>query len=195
MKRTLLLGVLLIGAVALRAELPESVVKACLAPVIYDCTSYQSWAVMSATQWDNSATQIAELETETISSQRGQPHPLNWAVTEVAIVQPLAGAERPETEQRLTLSVRGKGVLPKLELSLHFIDKAILPPCKVVTHQGKLALVSLQNDWYIIAEDPAMTITQTDEETPRTTLALPEVVIEKAGQIRASILVGEGLLP
>lgn len=195
MKRTFAILILAVFSAHLRANLPESVINACLAPGAYEDVSGQQWALMSADTWENAAVRITETPTASITTQDVFPHPQGWLEGEISVIQFADGAEIPPHEQRLSLTLQAKNVVPKVTLSLYFLNGARLPPCAIVTHQGKLTIVSNRKDWYIIAEDPAMTITQTDEEHPRTTLTLPAQTLEKSGRLSASIRVGEGALP
>jgi hypothetical protein len=191
-----LLFALLIGFVAsVRAELPDAVVQACLAPSVTEHVSGQTWQLMTATAWERGALRIAETAEATLATQPAAIHPQGWMETEITLVQPHDTAERIATEQTLTLKLKAKGVVPKLEATVIFLNQAKLPPCTIETYQGKLAIVAKAKDWYILAEDPATTVTQTDEAQPRTTMRLQKVALEKLDAAAVSIRVGEGSLP
>ncbi|MBQ9693879.1 MAG: hypothetical protein IJV69_03905 [Kiritimatiellae bacterium] len=195
MKSWLLSGLVTGFAAIVQAALPEAVVQACLAPSITEHVSGQTWQLMTADSWDRGAMRVTETAEGTITSQTTAPHPQGWAETEVAILQSHDSLERPSLEQTLTLTMKAKGIVPKLEATLIFLNQAHLPPCSVTTWQGKLALVAKEKDWYIIADDPAITITQTDEARPRTSIRLPKLTLEKLTSASAAIRVGEGALP
>lgn len=194
MSRTFLIASFCLLATLCKADLPDAVIHACLSPSITESTSNQTWAVMDAKTWDEGALEIVETQTATLTSRAGNAHPLNWATTEICLATPVESASADALQQTLTLKVKAQGVVPKLTCSINFIDHAKLPPSKVITWQGKLALVSKQNDWYIIAEHPEITISQTSETTPRTIMRLPNLTLEKHASIEASIRVGEGAL-
>jgi hypothetical protein len=178
-----------------RAELPESVIQACLSPSLTEHISGQTWQLMDLTTWDTTSMRITETPDATITAKAATAHPQSWATTEMSITQPNDTDARLATEQTLTIKVTAKNVVPSLSVSFYFLNNATLPPCKVITKNGKLTIVSNQNDWYIIADDPAMTITQTEEAMPKTTLSLSTIKLEKFTSASASIRVGEGPLP
>lgn len=195
MKRWFFLFCIVGFAWGVRAALPDAVVQACLAPRIFDATSGQSWTLMTAADWANGAMDIAESAEASTFTQVGKPHPMDWATTALTLTQPNPGAERPESEQRLEITFRAKAVVPEMEIDLWLIDKALLPPCEVIKYQGKLAIVSKQKDWYILAGDSKMTVTQTDESPQKTTLQCPKTTVKKLTTFSASLYVGEGALP
>ena len=178
-----------------RAELPESVIQACLSPSLTEHVSGQTWQLMDMTTWDTTAVRIIETADASITSKSTTPHPQAWATAEMSITQPHDTETKLAMEQTLTVKVTAKGVVPNLKISFLFLNNVHLPPCKVVTKNGKLTIVSNQNDWYIIADDPNMTITQTEEDAPKTTLSLSAINLEKFTSTSASIRVGEGPLP
>ncbi len=185
----------LIAAVWCRAALPEAVVQACLTPTIHDGVSPQPWALMTAEAWDNGAMRITESAEVSVTAQTCHAHPMDWLTADLRITTPNQQPNPKAFQQTLTLVLRSKGVLPNFTCTLNFLDGAVLPPCEIIKWKGKLAIVSKQKDWYIVAEDPKMTITQTEEATPKTTLRLANVVLEKTATVEASITIGEGALP
>lgn len=182
-------------AVYCRAALPDAVVQACLTPTITDAISSQTWTVMTVDAWDTGAIHITETADAAISSKPGAPHPLDWATTEVSLSTPLDCTDGAAVRQTLTLKLTAKSVVPKLDCTITLLNQAHLPPCEITSWQGKLAIVSKAKDWYIVANDPEMTVTQTDEASPRTTLRRTKLIVEKFKSVEASILVGEGPLP
>ena len=194
MKSHLLLTLLIGLTTALRAELPDAVVQACLAPSVTEHASGLTWQLMTAKAWDRGAVQIRETAEATLTTQSAAAHPQGWMETAITVTQPHDTAERIATEQTLTIKLKAKGVVPKLEATVIFLDQAKLPPCSIVTHQGKLAIVSKAKDWDILADDPAITVTLTDEAQPRTTMRLQKVPLEKLDATEVSIRVGEGQL-
>lgn len=194
MIRALILTSLLSIASIAGAVLPEAVVEACLAPSITDTTANQTWTLMTADTWNESPIVIAETAEATLNTQPGKPHPLDWLVSEIQISTPNSADENAPLQQMLSIKVTAKGVVPKLTFSINFLDNAVLPPCEVITWEGKVAVVSKQKDWYIVANDPAMTVVQTAEKTPRTSIRFANVTLEKFQSATGAILIGEGPL-
>lgn len=194
MSRAFFIASLCFLATLCKADLPDAVVQACLSPSITESVSNQTWTVMDAKTWDEGAVEVVETPEASLTSRAGNPHPLKWATTEICLSTPAENVSTDALQQTLTVKVKAQGVVPKLTCSINFIDHAKLPPCKVITWQGKLALVSTQNDWYILADHPEITISQTSEATPRTIVRLPNISLEKYASTEASIRVGEGAL-
>jgi hypothetical protein len=194
MTRALILMSLLSITPMVCAALPEAVVEACLAPSITDTTANQTWPLMTANTWHESPIVIAETPEATLNTQPGKPHPLDWLVSEIQISTPNSADETTPLKQTLTIKVTAKGVVPKLTFTINFLDNALLPPCEVITWEGKVAVVSQQKDWYILATDPQMTVVQTAEKAPRTSIRFPNMTLEKFNAATGAIIIGEGPL-
>ena len=195
MIRKLFTCLALFAAVGCFAALPETVVQACLAPTVLDGVSPQPWVLMTAEAWDTGAMRITESPEASVTAQSCKPHPTEWLTADLRISTPNQQPHTQAFQQTLTIYLKARGVVPSMTCTLNFLDNAVLPPCEIIKWQGKLAIISKQKDWYIVAEDPKMTITQTDEASPKTTLRLPDVVLEKTAAIEAAITIGEGKLP
>jgi hypothetical protein len=194
MIRALILTGFICMGTLLRAALPDAVVQACLAPSITDSTVNQTWTIMTAETWENSPMTITETAEASLTAQPGKPHPLEWLTSQITISTPNGDDDSVPLQQTLTIQVTAKGVVPKLTCTINFLDGARLPPCEVITWQGKVAVVSKQKDWYLLALDPAMTVLQTAEQQPRTSIRLPDVTLEKFKSAEGALLIGEGPL-
>ena len=193
--RCLGLGLALLCACALRAELPESVLEACLSPVVVDHTAGKTWQVLTRQHWESAPVKVTEQKGETLAEQEGLPHPNAWITAQVSLRMPQQTATCPNPTQELTLRLLPNGVTPKTTLSIHFLNKAKLPPYKATLWNGCPALVATAGDWYIIATDKKAKIVQQSAPEQCTSLTLENLSSEKRAPIVASIRVGEGALP
>ncbi len=179
----------------LHAELPSSVLDACLSPALTEKTSGVRWQVMTRTQWENRPTRISERAEGTYAEQDGQAHPSAWISTTLALLMPPQTVQTPRPIQTLTLRATPSGVFPKTTLDFIFLDNAALPPYTIKLWNGRPALVAVDGNWYIIAGDPKTKVMQKAGKPLRTSLVLEGVSTERTAPMSASILVGEGALP
>lgn len=178
-----------------RAELPESVVAACLAPEVRESVLGVCWQVTSQARWEGEPVHISERISATQAEQAGLPHPQGLAETRVSLTMPAQTAAEPCPMQTWQVEVTPSTQVPEMTLDFHLLQRAPLPPCEVRTWNGLPALVATAGDWYLIAGTPTAKILQTEEAVPLTTLVVAGVRAQKARPVRVKLYVGEGALP
>lgn len=178
-----------------RAELPESVVAACLTPEVRESALGICWQVTSQARWEGEPVHISEHIGATQAEQAGLPHPQGLAETRVSLTMPAQTAAEPCPMQTWQVEVTPSMLVPTVTLDFHLLHQASLPPYDVRTWNGLPALVAKTGDWYLIAGEPKAKILQTSEEVPLTTLIVAGVRAQKAKPVRVRLYVGEGALP
>lgn len=192
-----LLSWLLLGCLAttLRAELPTSVLEACLAPKLFDHTTSQVWEVTNRARFEGGDVTISEFAGAFSATQAGKPHPNEWGTTQVTLRSPVVSAANPTPRQTFEVAFTAGQVVPQMTIDFILIDNAALPPYEVKAWGNYPALVSKAGDWYVIACNPKATITLTQETPQRTTVAVKGITVSKGSSAREAFWIGEGPLP
>ncbi len=188
------LGALLCASFAV-AALPESVVKACLSPEIYDHTANKSWPIMTFEQWEKGSLEVQETATATILTAEGKPHPEDWLTTSVTLNAPTPTDDASVPMQTLTVTARAHGIVPQMMVDFVLVKEANLPPYKIQPWGNRIAIVAEAGNWYIVTGDPAMTVTQAETPERALTITLAKRLTTPTEPARATLLVGEGPLP
>lgn len=192
--KSLLLTLALACTALLRAALPAELIDALLSPSLTETVSGKSWQVTTRERWLSSPMQVSERGGITTTRQPGAGHPSGWVTTDLTLAMVPPTPEAPQPMQTFTLTATPAGIVPRTSLVFTFLNEAELPPCTVRTWKGLPAIVATAGDWYIIAKDPAATITQSHQKPVKTTLSVAGST-EKRTPLSAAILLGEGPLP
>ncbi len=193
--RAFLLFGALLGASSVYAVLPESVIRACLAPELKDHTADVTWQVMDAKTWDSAPIEVGEAEDTTLLELPGKEHPSGWLRTSVRLRAPKPTDAQPCPTQTLSVEARSEGIVSQMTVDFVLLKDAKLPPYRIRQWGNRIAIVAEAGDWYIAADEATATITESHTPERTVTLRVPNCAVTLSAPASASLLIGEGPLP